>query len=313
MENKEKKRKNRIGYMIFSVASAIFIWAGIAYTDDQDITKTFRNADVRINGEAALKQGGLVVTGINTNGISYKLTGKRNDLISSMDGITVDVDVSEITEPGTYELEYSVKDVNPRLDIDVSFKTVTVEVGEYGKKEIPIEIRQLGSSKDKLISTETDTESVVIAGAVEEIEGVAKGVVSIDISNIEESCEYMVKYVMTDENGNMLTKNYTIESQTSEILVKNDVYNIRSLPVNVILSDALKKEYILEENETAVTPHSVTVGVENGFSYECVHVKITEADGNSVQYEFVGEEGLYIPENAKNIKIDLSLIPRDDI
>lgn len=307
MSDNEKQKKNRIGYMIFSVAAAIFIWAGIAYTDDQSITKTFHNANIRINGEADLKSKNLVVTDVIKSNISYKITGKRNELISAMDGITIEVDVSEINETGTYHLEYNLKDVNPRTEVDVSFETLTVEIGEYTEKEIPIEINQLGLSKDKIIRSQTDTESVVIAGAKEEIEKVAKGVISIDISNVDRSGEYMVKYIMMDNNGNMLTKNNTIESEVSEIKVKNTVYNICTLPIDIILSDSLHDEYIIEENADGLSQNTVTVGVENGYEYEHVSVKITDVEGTSFKYEFVEEEGMYIPEIEKNMPINVKV------
>lgn len=312
MADKAKQTTNRVGYMIFSIAAAIFIWAGIAYTDDQNITKTFHNANIRINGENELKNSKLVVTDVDKSKISYEMTGKRSELISSMDGITLEVDVSDISEPGIYNLEYSLKEVNPRLEVDVSFKTVTVEVGTYAEKEIPIEIRQLGLPKDKLVKSETDTESVVIAGSAEEIENVSKGIVSIDVSDIDETSEYMVKYIMVDNNGNMLTKNNTIESKVSELKVTNTVYNLRTLPVNIVLSDDLSKEYTIEENVTTVTPHSITVGVQNGYEYDGISVKITSIEGNSFKYELVEKEGMYIPINEDDIKINLKVMLKED-
>ena len=313
MADKAKQKSNRMGYMIFSIAAAIFIWAGIAYTDDQNITKTFHNANIRINGETELKSRKLVVTAVDTNKLSYEMTGKRSELISSVDGITLEVDVSEINEAGTYNLEYSLKDINPRLEVDVSFKTVTVEVGEYREKEIPIEIHRLGLPKDMLVKSETDTKSVVIAGSAEEIENVSKGIVSIDISDVEGDSEYMVKYVMVDNNGNMLTKNNTIESKVSELKITNTVYDARTLPVNVILSDELSREYTVNESETTAAPHSLVVGVKDGYEYEDITVKVTSIEGNVPKYEFVEREGMYIPVNEEDIKIDLKVMPKEEM
>ena len=311
MAEKEKQSKNRVGYMIFSAAAAVFIWASIAYTSDQDITKTFHNANIQVNGESALKGNGLVVTDIDTSRLTYKMTGKRNDLVSSMNGITIEVDVSQISQPGMYELEYSVKEANPRLEVELPFESVTVEVGEYGEKEIPIEIRQLGVSKDKFIKSESESQTVTIAGAKEELEKVAKGIVSIDISDIESNCEYMVQYLLADKNGNMLTKNKTIESKVSEVKVKNKVYNIEVLPIDLMLSSELNEEYVLDENITTVTPKSIAVGIEDGYSYESVNIKITAIEGDTFKYEFIDEDGMYIPDSERNIKINLTVTPKE--
>ena len=155
MANEDKnnsKKKNRLAHMIFSLVTAIVVWAMVAYATDPDVTKTLHNVDVRFVGMHALKENNLIVTDVSSMpDLAVKVSGKRSNMIDSIDNIVVEIDVSEIDQAGSYNLSGNVVLPNSRINLErVMFDSVPVNIDEYAEKNIPIEVRQTGLFKNML-------------------------------------------------------------------------------------------------------------------------------------------------------------------
>ena len=86
MAQTEKKKRNRLPYMILSLIMAVIIWALVAYATDIDINKTVHNVDITFSGEDEIKENGYIVSGVNPDmDFWVKVSGKRRDIIDAID------------------------------------------------------------------------------------------------------------------------------------------------------------------------------------------------------------------------------------
>lgn len=309
-KDKERQKKNKIGYMILSIIISIIIWIMVAYMTDPDVTKTLHNVNVRFVGEEMLIDKGLIVTDANElPDLSVKISGKRSDMIYAIDNVIIEVDVSDIDSEGEYELEGTVILPNSRINLErVRFDAVPVVVGEYAEKNINIEIRQTGTLKGKLVKSESEMKSVKITGAKDEIDSVASGYAVVDISKLEESQSLRTNFVLVDNAGNLISKNETISTETPDIVIENTVYEAVELPVKAELSDELQGRYTLDEENTKIEPERVTVGVLPGESYSDVKTIVKDTDSEEHDCDLQQEDGMYIPDNVKKVKVKASVI-----
>lgn len=309
-KDKERQKKNKIGYMILSIIISIIIWVMVAYMTDPDVTKTLHNVDVRFVGEDMLIDKGLIVTDENElPDLSVKISGKRSDMIYAIDNVVIEVDVSDIDSEGEYDLEGTVILPNSRINLErVRFDTVPVVVGEYAEKNIDIEIRQTGTLKGKLVKSESEMKSVKITGSKDEIDSVASGYAVVDISKLEDSQSLRTNFVLVDNAGNLISKNETISTETPDIVINNTVYEAVELPVKAELSDELHGRYTLDEENTEIEPDRVTVGVLPGESYSEVKTTVKDTDSEEHDCDLQEEEGMYIPDNVKKVKVKASVI-----
>lgn len=309
-KDKERQKKNKIGYMILSIIISIIIWIMVAYMTDPDVTKTLHNVNVRFVGEEMLIDKGLIVTDANElPDLSVKISGKRSDMIYAIDNVIIEVDVSDIDSEGEYELEGTVILPNSRINLErVRFDTVPVVVGKYAEKDINIEIRQTGTLKGKLVKSESEMKTVKITGAKDEIDSVASGYAVVDISKLEESQSLRTNFVLVDNAGNLISKNETISTETPDIVIENTVYEAVELPVKAELSNELQGQYSLDEKNTKIDPERVTVGVLPGESYSDVKTIVKNTDSEEHECELQEEDGMYIPDNVKKIKVKAAVI-----
>ncbi len=309
-KDKERQKKNKIGYMVLSIIISIIIWVMVAYMTDPDVTKTLHNVDVRFVGEDMLIDKGLIVTDENElPDLSVKISGKRSDMIYAIDNVVIEVDVSDIDSEGEYDLEGTVILPNSRINLErVRFDTVPVVVGEYAEKNIDIEIRQTGTLKGKLVKSESEMKSVKITGSKDEIDSVASGYAVVDISKLEDSQSLRTNFVLVDNAGNLISKNETISTETPDIIINNTVYDAVELPVKAELSDELQGRYTLDEENTEIEPERVTVGVLPGESYNEVKTIVKNTDSEEYDCDLQEEEGMYIPDNVKKVKVKASVI-----
>ena len=187
MAQEEKtKKKNRLSYMILSVIIAIIAWILVVYITDPEITKKFTGIPVEIIGENVLAENGFVI--VNRNEIpntSLKMSGRRSDLMKSLDKARVVIDVSPIKNEGEIALETSAKGAKAGVSIEkIGEETISVSIEKIQSKVIPVRVVQIGTPKNGLVKTEPSDVTVEIKGATSELDLVEAVEVKMDITNV---------------------------------------------------------------------------------------------------------------------------------
>ena len=296
-------RKTKIKYMILAIVIAIASWFVVMYTANPDITKKFTGIKVELTGGDVLRDSGYIITDEeDLPKLSVKLRGKRGDLMKAIDNIRIYADVSGISEEGTFYVETSVKlPTNSLSLLKVSETEIPVTAKKQVTKEISLSVYQTGEAEGKLVKTEPATSKVTVMGTEEELELIGGASVTVDISQITEDevreCEVSI-YGKEDVPEESLT---TVSLKDPTAKVKCTVYNAKELPIKVFASNI--GEFILDEENTTVSPKTVTVGVSDNDNPQSVSVTIVEFTEEEGEYELNDWEGIYIPDSSRKVKV----------
>ena len=297
------KKTSKIKAGIVSIITAILIWAAITYINPPQLTTTIYNLPVRFAGEESLRERGFTIVGKSgITGLSVEVKGRRDMLLSLSGGIFVEVDVSSITNTGEYELAGNVTLPSASLSIEsVKFDTVPVTVDAIGVKEIPLRAAQTGSVTGKLVKTTPEDETVVLTGAKSEISAVAYGEAMADITGITGDTVIESGYVLMGSNGAPITSNETISATKTRINILCEVYDAVTLPVRPVLTEEMSKDYEIDTDSVSIIPSTVEVGLKNSDATE-VCARVTDSEREE-ECELLETEGMYIPENAKTVRV----------
>ncbi len=197
---------------ICSVVCSVFLWMYVTSVESPTYEASFTNVSVTYENRDVLRRDyelSLLTTAEYTTDI--KLSGKKSTFnkIDPSD-IKAYIDLSAITEAGTYELPItvsapdgtSVKEYEPHLATVVVDKTVTVE--------FPIEasvtysnLPSAYSVGDYIItdSSSKEIKKVYVSGPKSEIDSIAKIVATVDFGPVDSSVETKTNLVMYDNLG----------------------------------------------------------------------------------------------------------------
>lgn len=312
-DNKNKHHTKKVRTIALSIFLAVIVWFMVIYVNDPDITTTVSDIGVRFVGEMALREKGLVITErskIPT--LSVVVTGKRSDLVNFADNIYVQVNVNDINETGEYTLSGAISLPTTRITVErENYGDIPIKVERLVSKDIEVTVKQTGTLKNKVVRSVIDNPKVTITGAASEIDEVSGGVATVDISNMDEDNIEPVSYLLTNESGAFIENNETLESTRSTVEVSNKIYNAKTLSVIPALTAELDSEYLMKSDKTVVTPQTVTVGAEEGDNTEYLVARIDTIPQNGEgEYEIESENGIYIPEDLRKVKIKTDIVKK---
>lgn len=302
MAQEEKKKKNRLSYMILSVIIAIIAWSVVTYTTDPDITKTFSGIRVELTGEDVLAENGYVV--VNRDDIpkvSVKMRGKRSDLIKAIDKARVIVDVSSVEKAGDIEIEGTVKLPNSRITVEkVSMQAIPVSIAELETKDVPVRITQTGELSGKLVKSTPQKDTVTIKGAKSELDQIVAAEVTVDVSAVTDHITAELGYSLVLADGIERELLTTLLITENVITVNNTIYDAKEVPIKLVVKG--NGEYALNEEETEVEPKNITVGISEGTEIEYITVTIDEK-AEEGEYKTDKKDDVYIPDYSKTVTV----------
>ena len=305
---------------IISVFISIVLWLFITYTEDSQMDVTVNSIDVQLTGESYLNEQGFMV--VNKSSIptaAVTVRGKRGDIISVMDSIGAYVDVSGITNEGSYKLRPSF-DIPSNAVYISQRKTLNVEVDieKIENKTVDVRVVQKNSDMNKSYMVESipTKETVVIRGAHDDIASIDHASVYIDAAEIsqDESVTGTLIYE-NSENSEVICIN-ELFTEANEMTVLNKVYEKYEIPVNIVISSEVNKKYSAEVLEQSA--NTVQVGIKNDEGRKISSVTNLPFEGElevgTKDYEFILDvpDGLYIPEDKRIITVRLEVFERTE-
>ena len=315
MKGKENKpHTKRIRTMALSVFLAVIVWIMVMSLTNPNITTTVSNLNVRFVGEQTLRDKKLAVTGRNSiPTLSVVVRGNRQDLMSYLDDIYVQVDVSNISEAGEYNLSGTISVPTTRISVErENYSDIPITVEPIISKDIALSIKQTGVPRGKLVESTAQTPIISLTGAQSELEKVAGAVATVDVSAIGDVKKERYGYVLTDESGSLISGNETIESTRAEVDITSTVYDAKTLPVEPALSAEMDKLYTLNTDKTVFSPSSVTVGVKpDNTDSKVLFIIDRPADENEQEYMLQRTDGMYIPHEESTVKAKPVLESKD--
>lgn len=256
--------KSKVLRFLLSLVIALGIWLYVVSVVSPESETTINQVSVLLEGEKTLAERDLIIVSNKNFSVDLKLFGNRVDLNKlSASNITIQADLSQITEPGEHNIRYSISYpavVDPG-NVDVLEKNpqhITITVAETDWKEVPVKV-EYGTSRvpDGYVvdrqNPQFDHDTVIVTGPKETLEYVQYAKINVDLTGQVSTIDDSFKVILCDARGNDVTKNEGLKyvdklsTNINAIRAKIHIYKIKEVPlvVEVIPGGGLREEDVV--------------------------------------------------------------------
>lgn len=239
--------KNKLLTALLSVGIALVLWLYVVTVVSPNSDNHYHNIPITVQGEAVLRDRGLMITSGELPTVSLHLEGNRTDLNKiNSSNISIGVDVSGIGEPGRYNLSLTqpnfLTDV-PNTAITVLSKdpgTVTVEVERRLSKPVPVDIKYNGTLPENYMADKEnmvlDYNNVTISGPQAVVDQIAMARIEVDLENQMESISGRYQYTLCNEKGEPVdAKMIVTDVEAVNLTLK--IVRVKEVALNVTVVD----------------------------------------------------------------------------
>lgn len=239
----EKTSNSKTLRIAVSILLAVALWMYVGKSLNRDEEKTVRGLPVNFSGIEMLEERGLMITQGQDQTVSVQVKAKENviDQINSST-ISATVDVSDITQPGTYARMYQVA---PSLMGGVSSSSaysitayrpenVNFTVSKLAERTIPIQGSFTGSVADGYqAGTFTfSPESLKVRGEESLVNQIYYALVVLDQKDISETYNGDLPYTFISFNGEEIGTS-GLETNVELVRTVLPVVQLKEVPLTV--------------------------------------------------------------------------------
>ena len=258
-------------YIVLSILISLALWSYVTTVEGVTDTDTVSSIPFQFEGEDILQQKGLMITS-EPPAVSIKYEATTSTLIKlKQDGaVTASVDVSSISQPGTYTLAYEVNysgvSKSAFTVVEQSPVNVTFVVEKYVTSEVAIKGEFEGSLADgymfPLEKFEFLPQTLTVSGKETDVNQIAYALITIEEENLSETVRGDFEYQLIGWDGQPLdTSALEIECASETVYTTLWVLTYAEIPLNVDFVDG--GGATLEDNVTwDIYPKSITVAGE---------------------------------------------------
>ena len=223
----KKFTESKIFNIILSILIALGLWAYVTASVTDVGESTVRNIPVTVVGEEALNAKGLMIDPNTKLAVSARVSGNRTLLVNMASNpseyFSATINVAEITEPGTYDLNCTI---TPEF---TSLTSTGVRVMDQEGKTIQVTVTRLMSKTVEVRG--------VFEGTVDEDNNYRANPVEVTPGTIKvqgpETLVNQVEYAQVTITGDDLTKTYTGELGFQLMTADGEVVDDDDLTTNV--------------------------------------------------------------------------------
>lgn len=224
-------KDNDVIQRVFALLIAVFLWVYVMANDNSDIRQTLHDMTVRLEGVSVLNDNGLVILSGSNSVVDVEIYGPRSDVNTILQDykniLRPTADVDNITEPGEYELEYSVTPNSLGTStVSVSAKrpeTISVVVDRLSTASIPVNVQLTGqlATGFTLAGYSASPDAITVRGPETILRQIKSAKVVYDVSSLTSSLQTNVTFTLLDENGDEVTNTYLAPDSPSTTLSIN--------------------------------------------------------------------------------------------
>ncbi len=300
---------------VASLVAAIIIWFYVVYQENPIFAQWIPNITVvQENMSEDFENGKLVIMSISADDADVKVSGRRR-IVSATNASAAhaSVDMSKITDAGTYNLPISVDFATDGIEvtqIKPNFCTVVVDRVVTQEREIEIVTKGEVSSEHALDDITVNPTVIKLTGPQMALSDVASCSINIDLTNATEDIKGLYKIKLYAENGQEITDSSIIKN-----IEYTDVYCSVSSAKQVDVIPLLNsKVNSLGQTVTAVCePATIIVkgkttildAVEQLYTEEIDVSQINES--TEIEKRIQLPEGLFYSGETTTVKVKLSV------
>ncbi len=315
MKFSKDNTKKRLVQQILSVFIAIILWIIIINTENPSINTTLSSVSVTLKGEEKLTDQDLMVVNKHTiPGASAVIKGKRADLINVMGNITAGIDLSDITSAGEYKLRPTFEIPSNSVSVTkINTPEISVTVEPMKQKTLHVEIKQKNAEKNKayIVESLSDITKVEIKGESGDIDTIDHASVYVDVGTMTRNTLSQYRLVFEDENNSEVIPVNSIYCDTETISVKNNVYDIITLNVDVQLPSLIDNRYSVKliDCETETVKAGIKSDAARTTTTVTASALLIEPVPGTQKYTLMltVPPGIYIPKEEQSITVELEV------
>ena len=293
-------------YILISILIAFTFWLFVRTGEDPEMENRVKGIAVQVSGDRVLENQGLMVDGLSHETISLTWKGSWS-VIGQLDknNVSVTVDVSRISEPGTYDLNYLINYPSTVAASTVSLQNsdpeqITVTVSKIYSNTF--EIRPLlkgrvkeGSQAGKII---VEPETVLISGTQEKVDRIDRVQVVLEQKELSETFAGELPLRLLDADGKELDHTGLTFSVDKPYVVV-PVVVAKEVPLTV---DFIAGGGATEKNaDYTITPATITVSGPEEEIRNLEEISLGSIDLAQVMGTYTSEFPIYLPSGFENI------------
>ena len=310
------KVTKEIAIRIFlSLSLAFLLWVFAITNTDPMVTQSYRGIPITFQNLDALNNKGFLIESI-TKTVDVQLYGRTIQIskISSED-ISAVVDLSNISDTGTYSVEVTIKGIGDNISVaSVSPQYITIDINEIVEIETEISIDFTGALKTgyAIITYSLDVDTVVVSGsetAIEKIDHI-KGIV--DITGRDSDFVSAVTLKAYDSEENEITG---ITIDTPEINVSVDIAMSQAINILPMTYGTCAEGYYVEN--IASDPTSITIAGSDNILADVTEIETEAIDITDKNATFTVRADLNPPNEVSiigrsSVSITVTIAPLEE-
>jgi len=293
-------------YVLLSILIATTIWMYVRAGEDPEMENRVRGIPVVTTGDRVLENQGLMIDAISHDSVSLTWKGSWSDIgLLDKNSVSVSADVSRITQPGTYELDYSIN-YPPNVAVsaislqDKNPQKISVTVSEIYSDTFQIHPLLKGSVASGYQAGEfiVEPETVLISGVHQKVSQIDRVQVVLERKDMKESFSGELPLRLLDEKGQEL-------DQTGLRFSVDSAYTV--LPIVVVKETQLTVEFIdgggaTQENiKYEIEPKTITVSGPEEDMLHLNELSVGSIDLAQVMDTVTEEFPIYLPTELENV------------
>lgn len=302
----ERMRESKWLYILLSILIATAFWMSVRAGEDPEMEQRIREVPVVTTGDRLLENQGLMIDAISHDSVELVWKGSWRDVGQlNKNNVSVAVDVSRISAPGSYELDPSINYPPTVAASAISLQSsdpekITVTVSKIYSDTFAIQPVLKGSVASGYQAGEflVEPESVLISGTKEKVDTIDRVQVVLDQKELKESFAGDLPLRLLDAEGK--------ELDHSELFLSVDKAYVL-LPVVVVKEIPLKVEFVDGGGATEkdvkyeIEPSTIIVSGPEADILHLEELTLGSIDLAQVMDTVTKEYPIYLPAELDNV------------
>ena len=302
----ERIRESKWLYILLSILIATAFWMSVRAGEDPEMEHRVRGIPVTVAGSRVLENQGLMIDDISHETVALIWKGSWSD-IGQLDknSVSVSVDVSRISEPGVYGLDYSVNYPATVATSAISLQgsvpeQVTVTVSKIYSDTFDIQPVLKGSVASGYQAGEflVEPESVLISGTQEKVDMIDRVQVVLEQKELKDSFAGELPLRLLDAQGNEVERS-DLRMTVDKAYVILPVVVVKEIPLLVEFKDGGGATQANVKCE--IRPKTITVSGPEEDVLHLDELTLGTVDLAQVMDTVTKEFPIYLPAELQNV------------
>jgi YbbR domain-containing protein len=296
MEKKKIPIHDRIVRLILSIAMALTLWFTVNGDSDMLITQDYNSIPITLSNQESLADKNLVLADDKSYYLNLKIRGTDRNLRNiDIAEVRAEVDLSDISEKGSYELEVAVKGLpNTVIISSMNPTTLLIEVDSIIKESHEVVIKTEGKpANDRSVIATPVEETVEGEGPEEELAKIDKIQGTVNVNGLEEDAVRYVQVSAYDADGNVIEDVEVVPDVVTADIVLGQT---KTVSVTPITSGSPADGYIA--TDITVEPSKLSIGAKQAVIDSINNISTAAIDLSGQSQTFTKEVDLVLPEGA---------------